>query len=422
MLIPRNDFGLLICANVAPFRSMKVLMVTPYLLYPPFSGGQTRSFNLIKHLASSCEITLFSFVLPDQDPGQVRHLRRFCRRIFTIERGKTWTPRKIIFTGFSPYSFLMTNYLSPRLKKLIAEELKRDNYDLIHVECFYLMPNIPAATVPVILVDQTIEFAVYQHFVETLPKKFTLLKPFLWLDVAKLKYWETRFWKRADTLIAVSGDDQKLMEKLSSRRVEVVPNGVDDSLLKQKKIAKYRQPTVLYGVANFKWMQNKEGAVNLLKFVWPKIKKAIPQAKLYVAGRHSIPFLQKIKETVPFAASVKAGEVKDAGKIYRKSWVLVAPMRSGGGSRTKFFEAMACGLPIVTTPQGIEGIEARNNYHVMVADDFDRLAQITIRLLQDKKKREEIGRHGRALVKERYSWQVSAAKLLRIYRRIAHEK
>jgi len=397
-------------------------MVTPYLPLPGYSGGQTRSFNLLKSLSKKCEVTLFSFVLPDQEPKHIKHLEKYCKKIITIKRGKTWSLKKILFTGFSSYPFLVANYFSPPLKKSIDSELKKNRYNLVHVECFYLMPNIPNAKIPILLVDQTIEFAVYQHFVESLPKKFLFLKPLFWLDVFKLKLWETLFWKRTDCLVAVSKEDQKLMKRLSKRKVKIVPNGVDEILIKQKQVKKHPQPTVLYGVANFKWMQNKEGAMNLLKFVWPKIKKKIPEAKLHIAGRHSAELLAKRKELIKFPESVKIDEVKDAQLTYRKSWVLVAPMRSGGGSRTKFFEAMACSLPVVTTPEGIEGLDAEKGKEVVIGDSFSQLAQAAVDLLKNRKKREKIGAAGRQLVKKKYSWEVSAQKLLKIYQRIAHEK
>lgn len=401
-------------------KKIRVLMVTPYLPYPPLSGGQTRSFNLIRHLAKSCQITLFSFVLPDQNIEQAEGLKRYCQEVFVIERGKTWSFKKILFAGFSPYPLLISNYFSLKLRKMIKRELSRKEYDLIHVECFYLMPNIPRPKgIPIILVDQTIEFAVYQHFVESLPRRLFFLKPVLLLDVLKLKFWESFFWKRADILVAVSENDRRLMEKIAKREVKVVFNGVDDSFLKVKRVKKYKKPTILFGVANFKWMQNREGLVNLLKFVWPKIKKALPQTQLIIAGRHSVNFLTKKQDLLTHSSSIRFGEVDNPKRVYRKSWIMVAPMKSGGGSRTKFFEAMACGLPIVTTPEGIEGIDAKDKKEVLIGESFEELSKIAIKLLKNKKMRERIGRAGRELVAKKYSWRISAQRLLRIYQDVS---
>jgi glycosyltransferase involved in cell wall biosynthesis len=115
-------------------------------------------------------------------------------------------------------------------------------------------------------------------------------------------------------------------------------------------------------------------------------------------------------------------EVKDNREAYQKAWILVAPMKSGGGSRTKFFEAMASGLPIVTTSQGIEGIIAENNKEAIVRDNLDKLAQEAIKLLQRKKLRETIGKKAQELVKREYTWQSSAEQLDKLYEEATHAR
>lgn len=391
-------------------------MITPYIPYPPLSGGQTRSYYLLKHLSENCDITLINFQLPDQEEKGVDHLKKFCSKVITVSRGKTWQIKKVLAAGLTPYPLLVVNYLSNELKQKIKNELENQKYDLVHVECFYLMPNIPKTKIPVLLVDQTIEFAVYQHYVQTLPRKFLLMKPFLWVDVLKIKYWEKRFWQKADCLVAVSEDDQKLMERVSKRKTKVVRNGVNEELIIDKKEYFPERPTVFFGVANFNWMQNKEAAINLLKHIWPEIKKQVPTAKLVIAGRHSKKFIQSTNLLPINNKDIKVGSVDNPAKAYQKASVLVAPIRSGGGSRTKFFEAMACQLPIATTKEGIEGIEAVNNKHAVIADNFDDLIEKTIELINNREKQKRIGRQGQKLVREKYSWRQSAEKLLKLYR------
>lgn len=394
-------------------------MITPYIPYPPYSGGQTRSYFLLKHLSKYCDITLFNFQLPDQDKTGIKHLKELCSKVITIPRGKTWQLKKVLTAGFSLYPFLVVNYLSNNLKQKIKQELDSQDYDLVHVECFYLMPNIPKTDIPVLLVDQTIEFAVYQHYVQTLPAKSFLIKPLLWLDVLKIKYWEKHFWQKADQLVAVSEDDQELMERVSGRKTKVVRNGVNENLIIDQKKYHPKKPTVFFGVANFKWMQNKEGARNLLKDVWPKIKQRVPEAKLVIAGRHSKEFVKSANLLPKDSSDLEIGPVEDPAKAYQQASVLVAPIKSGGGSRTKFFEAMACRLPIATTKQGMEGIEAVNNKHAVIASDFDDLVDKTVELLNNPEKLKQIGKQGQQLVKEKYSWQQSAQELLKLYKQSA---
>ncbi len=150
------------------FHIMKILMLTPYLPYPPMTGGQTRSYNLIKRLTElGHEITLFSLVKNDKEKQGVAGLEKICKKVRIFERpSKPWTFENIMRTGFSGFPFLVIRNWAKGEKKAIEQELKEGHYDLIHAETFYVMPHIPKTKLPIVLVDQTIEYLVYQHFVE----------------------------------------------------------------------------------------------------------------------------------------------------------------------------------------------------------------------------------------------------------------
>jgi glycosyltransferase involved in cell wall biosynthesis len=161
-------------------------------------------------------------------------------------------------------------------------------------------------------------------------------------------------------------------------------------------------------------MQNKEGAQILLNEIWPVIKKKIKKARLWIVGKIAPEALSSYKNQ----KDIVIQEIEDSREAYQKAWVLVAPMRSGGGSRTKFFEAMASGLPIVTTPKGVEGIEAKNGQEIFIDDDLKKLAQRTIEVLEKRAMAKKIGKQAKELVKEKYSWQKSAQKLDKVYQEI----
>ena len=153
-------------------------MLTPYLPYPPSSGGQVRSYNLIKNLAKDHDITLFSLIKNDGERKFIGELEKYCRKVRVFNRpAKPWTLKNILRTGFSRYPFLVIRNLSEEEKNAVKEELALEKYDLIHAETFYVMPHIPETEIPILLVDQTIEFQVYQHFEKS--NKNYFLKPFL---------------------------------------------------------------------------------------------------------------------------------------------------------------------------------------------------------------------------------------------------
>lgn len=392
---------------------MKILMLTPYFPYPPHSGGQTRSYNLIKHLGEKHEITLFSLIKDESERQFIGEMEKYCKKVKVFTRPpKPWTFKNVLRTAFSSYPFLVVRNFSDEEKRAVAQDLENEKYDLIHAENFYTMPYIPQTQIPVVLIEQTIFYQVYKHYVETLPWYLYWLAPIMMIDVWKLKYWETLFLRTADYTAAVSEDDRKHIKQMTKRdKIHIVPNGVDYERFSNPAYAKNKVPTVLFGLADFHWMQNKEGVQILMTSVWPKIKSKVANARLWIAGKIAPQVLsQYLSEK-----DVTIEEIKDSREAYQKSWVLVAPMKSGGGSRTKFFEAMASGLPIVTTSQGIEGIEAENNKDVIISDNLNKLADEAVKLLQSQKLRETMGKRAQELVESEYTWKASSKQLDKLY-------
>src|SRR3989338_11157532 len=134
---------------------MKILMLTPYLPYPPSSGGQVRSYNLIRELYKKHDITLFCYIRDDKERQFIPELEKYCKKVEVFKRRTAWSPFNILLAGLSFYPFLVAIYLSRAFKKAIARELEAGKYDLIHSETFYVMPNIPKTEVPIFLVEQT---------------------------------------------------------------------------------------------------------------------------------------------------------------------------------------------------------------------------------------------------------------------------
>ncbi len=394
-------------------------MITPYLPRRCQSGGQTSSYYSIKYLAKENDITLISF---SRDKEGLEEISQYCHQVIVVKRGLTWDLKKILFTGFSVYPFLVVNYLSKDLQQTIAQELQKNHYDLIHCECFYLMPNIPPTKIPIVMVDQTIEYAVYQHYVQTLHGWKKLITPLLWIDVWKLKYWEIFYWKHTHTVTAFSTEDQEIISQITGRKdIRLFQNGVDKRFYDSvAKTAKSKNPSILFGVSNMKWMQNREAVEILYYDLWPKIKQAIPQCELYIIGRNAPEKYGHLRSTDVFVNEAESdGQPHDPQYYYNYCWVLVAPIGSGGGSRNKFFEAMACRLPIITTPEGMGGIKITNFVESIVCP-YQDLVKYTIELLKNKKRREAIGRAANRLIKKNYSYEKSAQGLNQIYGSLNH--
>lgn len=402
---------------------MKILMLTPYLPYPPSSGGQIRSYNLIKNLAKKHEITLFSLIKTNEEKKYIPELQNFCHEVEVFKRPeKPWTLSNILRTGFGFYPFLVIRNLSSTEKDALAQKLKKEAFDLIHAETFYVMPHIPETKIPILLVDQTIEFQVYQHFADTF--KWWPLKPLLYLDVSKLKFWETRFWRKATMVVAVSEvDKQKMLSLVSNLKVEIVPNGVGEDLMNLWRERKgIPEQPIIFFQGNFLWLQNTEAAEILAKQIFPQIKKEIPGAVCHIVGQGA---RQKIGHLAGEGVEIRdlpTSDVEGVKEAYRQGTVFLAPLAGPGGTRLKILGAMAAGLPVVTTVTGIEGIEARNRKEVLIEDKPEAMTQAVIKILKDKNFYEKLATSARKLVEKKYSWPSISEALDKLYQQVAHGK
>lgn len=394
---------------------MKVLMLTPYLPYPPSSGGQIRSYNLIKQLSKKHEITLYSLIKYDSERKYINKLKKFCVKVKVFKRPtKPWTLSNILKTGMGPYPFLMIRNFSPEAKKDLALTLTKERFDIIHAETFYVSLHIPRTDIPIVLVDQTIEYEVYQHFVKGIKQK--LLRPLLMIDVSKIKFWETYYWRRAGKVIALSDRDALSMKHLvPSLDVSVVPNGVGEDLM--ENVPLHFSKRVIF-VGNYAWLQNVEGAEILAKKIFPLILKKVPDAQLIIVGQNT----DKISDVGVNRISVvdlKIEDIEGIQKAYHEGGIMIAPLYGPSGARLKIVGAMAAKVPVVTTPIGVLGIDAVDGREVLLGDTYEEIADKAIRLLTDKLLYKNIAQNARKLVEKKYTYEAIAKKLDDVYEEAA---
>lgn len=396
---------------------MKILMLVPYLPTITMSGGQTRWYNIVKYLSKKHEITLFSLIKDDSERRFIPELKKYCKKVEVFHRPeKPWTLRNILLSEFGPFPLLVIRNWSYEERKAIQKELTVEKYDLIHAETFYVMPHLSETRVPTILVEQTIWHEVYQHHVlDKIPK---ILHPFFLLDVLKVRYWEKHYWKKADKLVAVSEEDKEEMLKLiPGTNVDIIPNGVDTRFYMEKRIERVNPPRILYGVTNFEWLQNQEATEILITKVWPLIKKSFPDVKIWIVGRKIPDWLKKMSvkdHSIEFTENIP-----DARDAYRTATMMVAPIKGAGGTRLKILEAMASGLPVVSTNIGVAGLNVKDGKEVLIADGYAEMAEKAVKLLNDRSLAEKIGINGQRHVKLYFDWE-SIVKLHEpIYNKLA---
>lgn len=393
---------------------MKILMLTPYLPYPLLSGGQIRTYNLLKNLSKHHEITLFALIKDDREREYIGHLETICAHVKVFKRTKNpFSPRNVMLAGFTAYPFLVTRNLPSGMKSAIQKELAND-FDLIHAETFYMMPNIPKTHIPVLLVEQTIEYLGYEYYAKNSPHWF--LKPLLYLDIAKIKYWEKYFWRKADRLVTMSAEDrQVILRELGAKiRIDVVANGVDVEKFSQKPKSLPSDPTILF-VGTFKWLPNIDAVNYLVEHIWPGIKEKIPSAKLWIVGHSPTREILQYRKLKDVKISAHIADIRDA---YNKAHILLAPIRSGKGTRYKVLEAMATQTPVVTTSLGAEGLEIQSGKHVLVGDEAESLINHSVELLTNHKLQQQLAVSAKQVVESQYNWQAISRDLDKLYREL----
>jgi len=200
--------------------------------------------------------------------------------------------------------------------------------------------------------------------------------------------------------------------------VDLVPNGVDTEFFSLRKFKNSEEKKIILFVGNFKWLQNREAVSILIKSIWPQIKKSLPDAKLWIIGKFPT------KEILNFASSsitVSSG-INDIRTVYLQADVLLAPIYGPGGTRYKILESMAAGLPVVTTPTGIEGLDCIYGKEVLIGKKPIDLANETIKVLTNDNLYKNLVQNGRRLVESQFNWKTIASSLDRIYEEAAMKK
>lgn len=395
---------------------MKILMIVPFIPNTQMSGGQTRWYNIIKYLSKKHDITLYSLIKEETEKRFIPELTKYCRKVKVFKRSKSpWTVRNLLLTIFGSYPLLVVRNLSPQEKRALKVELANSKYDLIHAETFYVMPHIPDTTVPSILVEQTIEYQVYKHYVDNEVPFF--LRPLFMIDVMKLKFWEQYYWKKTNRLVAVSKEDRLVMRELiPGIKVDIIPNGVDSAYFADYRVTRKVPARVLYGAANFKWLQNVEAVEFLVENIWPRIQKKSKDAVLWIVGT-SIPkkILEMAGNNPRITVTESIADVRDALKA---ATAIIVPVKGPGGTRLKMLEALAAGSPVVATTVGAAGLNLVHKKHAMISDNPKELADFTLELLANPLLAKRIGRNGQEYVKKHFDWEVLGKLHDKIYEEI----
>jgi len=394
---------------------MNVLMLTQVLPYPPDSGPKVKTWNVIKYLAQRHEVTLASFVRGDQSED-VRHLERYCRAVHTVpmHRGIWRDLWYAVASLFRNEPFLMVRDDRKAMRDLVDRLTAEVRFDIAHADQMNMAQYAArVAGAGKILDLHNALWLLYQRLWSTMepgPRRWMLGR-----DVRLLKRYEGQMCREFDAVLAVSEHDRAALEKAAGRSLDVtvVPIAVDtDEITVVHREAGSRH---ILHIGTMYWPPNVEGVKWFVQEVYPLVRRQCPDVQFDVVGSRPSAELLALNEA-GLGVNV-TGYVADPAPYLRRAALMVVPLHAGSGMRVKILNALAQGIPVVSTTLGAEGIAVTPGEDVLLADEPADMAAACLHLLHNPDLGERLARNGRALMERRYDYRRACVPLDEVYAR-----
>ena len=392
---------------------MKVLLLTQVLPYPPDSGPKVKTYNMVKFLSQNHELTLVSFVRGDQS-GEVAHLQQFCKAVYPvqIQRTRLNDGLALVNSLLTATPWLMARDDDRAMRKLLADLCQREKFDIVHADQLNMAQYarlVPGAAR--ILDAHNAVWLLYRRLAQT-TKNFGM-GLFLQREWRLLKRYEGAVCREFDAVLTVSEADKAALAEACGGQGQLIiaPIALDPEAI--PLIPRRPQADHILHIGTMFWPPNVDGVLWFLREVYPLILRVRPDVCFDIVGAR--PPKEIIESGQSQAGVTVAGYVKDAGEYLKNTGVMVVPLLAGGGMRVKILEALAEGLPIVTTTIGCEGIAVENGRHLLVADTPQEFARATLRLLEDRAFASTLARNGRELIEKGYDYRTAYRPVNMVY-------
>ena len=385
---------------------MRILWLKTELLHPVDKGGRIRTYYMLRELKREHHVTYLTLDDGTAAPDAVERAQEYCDELIRIPfhtRAK-FSPGfygELMLNLVSPLPYFMAKYRSAPMQRAIAEQTAGGAFDVL--VCDFLMPSInmpPVLPCATVLFQHNVEAMIWKRHYEV--QRNPLKKAYLYGQWLKTRAFERNVCARFDQVVAVSADDAEIMQReYGIHAVADVPTGVDTDYFRPSGKEPPDANNLVF-TGSMDWLPNEDAIRYFTEQIFPRVKQAVPAATLTVVGRNPYPSLVELSERDP--SVTVTGRVDDVRPYMERAAAYVIPLRIGGGTRLKVYEAMAMEKPIVSTSVGAEGLPVQNGTELLFADTPEAFADAVVRVLKNPAEGAALGTRAAETVRTKFGW------------------
>jgi glycosyltransferase involved in cell wall biosynthesis len=397
---------------------MRVLWISPRQCFPPNSGAKLRDYHCAKALGQIAELTYVHFLDPGANPPTLVEMP-FCRAIVSVKKPPTYTAWNLVRGLLGKWPLPVVNYFSPEMATVLKNLRAKENFDIVHFDSIHmasyetLFVNSGNPRVRSVYDWHNIESESMKRYsveVKSIAKRFYANS-----TVPRLRELERTLLQNAFAhTVCSKREEMELTSRVPCAKVTTIPNGVDTAFFARSTVDSKWPPKSIIFVGAMNYYPNVDAALWFARDVWPRLRSLSPECRLTLVGSDPVPALLGLRGTEGIEVT---GTVEDVRPFYRNAGIALAPLRMGGGTRLKILEAMAAGVPVISTAVGAEGLAVESGRNILIADETDPESWVRaiLSLGESERHRGELVASAMQLVRDRYDWTVIGKLLCNTY-------
>jgi len=427
---------------------MKILVLGNRVPWPLHDGGAIATYGMLRSLAENgAEVDFFSFNTKKHfaENAIIEKYFGFCK-VHLVSLDASIKPLKALWNLLFGGSYHMERYDNLDAAVELYDLIQSSNYDCVMAEGLYSMPialrvmkqlsvkadglgsneihensneSVQKKSIKWVYRSHNLEYQIWERL--AISEQQPLKRWYFALQSKRLKRYEIDAWCQMDAIVPIVETDSTVIQATVSEIQKNNQLNSGYSVLNQPQIHVYQpgiaiespfafvhRPISIFHIGSMEWQANEQGVMWFLKKVWPRVLSAQPNVKFHLAGKG----LSKTDPRFFQTGIVNHGEVDDAEVFMQSHGIMIVPIQAGSGIRIKSLEAMALGVPVVSTSIGAQGLTVESGTQMLIADDPEGFADGIMQLLLNPAASQEMIQQARVYVEQHHNLKRNTAELI----------